>query len=111
MGPKLVNMKLSKAEADAKMGGPSTLATDEPLYPWGLYLNLDNGTLDKLSLDFADLKVGASMTLIAKVEVTSISSNESQGQDANQSAGLQITDLCLEDGAGKATAAAATLYK
>ena len=110
MGPKLVNMKLSKADADAKME-PSSLMTDRPLFPYGLSLSLDDDGLDKLGLTMDDFTVGKSMTLIAQVDVTGCSMNERQGEDASTNISLQITDLCLEDGAGKATAAAATLYK
>ena len=107
---KLVSMKMSKADADAKME-PSSLMTDRPMYPCGLNLNLDDDGLEKLGLTMDDFTVGKSMTLIATVDVTGCSMNERQGEDASTSISLQITDLCLEDGAAKATAAAATLYK
>lgn len=107
---KLVSMKLSKTDADAKMA-PSSMATDRPAYPWGLSVNLDDDCLEKLGIDIADLKVGGKMSLIAQVEVTSLSSNQSKGSAASQSVGLQITDMCLEDGASKAKAAVETLYE
>lgn len=110
MAAKLVSMKISKADREAKTKNGS-IATDAPAYPWGLGINLDDDALEKLGLDVADLKVGATMTLIAKVDVTSLSSNESKGSDAHSSVGLQITDLCLEDGATKAASAAGALYK
>ena len=95
---KMVSMKISKKDRDAKME-PPTLSTDMPLYPWGLSLSLDDDAMEKLGMDIADMKVGSTMSLVATVEVTSCSIQETSGQDANQSVGLQITDMCLEDGA------------
>lgn len=107
---KLVSVKISKAEA-TKHSEPSTLATEGPRYPWGLSINLDEDTLETLDLDIDDFKVGGTMTLIAKVEVTGVSSSETQSSGANENVSLQITDLCLEDGASKAADATAALYK
>lgn len=112
MPTKLVSMKIQKGDRDAPKAEPSSIATDWPAYPWGLNLNLDDDALEKLEIDASDLKVGAKMTLVALVEVSSISINDRMGSDGeSQSVGLQITDLCLEDGATKAAAAAGTLYK
>lgn len=105
---KLVSMKITAAEREKRME-PSSVATDMPAYPWGLGVNLDNESLEKLEIDADDLKVGQTLTLIAKVEVTNLSSNESKGGGSNQSVGLQITEMCLET-KGSAAAAADTLY-
>lgn len=109
MATKLVSMKIDKAER-AKMAEPSCMATDAPTYPYGLSLTLDNDALEKLGIAITDLKVGASMTLVATVEVTSVSSRQTDADDDDESAGLQITALCLEDGGTKAKAASAALY-
>lgn len=107
---KLVSMKIKKGDRDAPQ--PSTIATDWPLYPWGLCLTLDDDSLKKLGLDAGDLKVGSSMTLVANVEVSSISINDRMGSDGeSQNVGLQITDLCLEDRGSKAADLADALYK
>lgn len=103
---KLVNMKISKAEQE-KRSEPSTIATERPMYPWGLNLNLDNDTLEKLGIDGLP-KVGESYAIIATASVSSVSSSESEG-GAHRSLSLQITDLCLED--GKAKDIAKKLYK
>ena len=87
---KLVSMKISKAERE-KMNKPMALVGDAgPAYPWGLSVNLDQDSLEKLDLDANDLKVGKTLTLIATVEVTNLSSNESKDGGSNQSVGLQI---------------------
>lgn len=105
---KLVSMKMSKTDL-AKRAEPSTIATDAPMYPWGLSVNLDDDSLEKLEIDVGDMKVGDYKVLIAKVEVTSLSSNESKG-GGNQSATLQIMEMCLEDGDDTARVAK-SLYK
>lgn len=103
---KLVNMKID-AKAREERDKPSSIAADQPMYPWGLSINLDNDALEKLGIDVSDLEVGETRLLIAKVEVTSLASNESKGGGTNQSASLQITDCCLEAApAGKAATAA-----
>lgn len=95
MATKLVSVKISKAERK-KMSEPSSLAEgDQPLYPWGLSISLDTETLTKMGIDTLP-DVGESYMLIAKVDVTNVSSNESEG-GKSRSVGLQITDLCLED--------------
>lgn len=113
MDGKLVSLKIAKGDRDAKDAAPSSLMTDGPAYPWGLSITLDQDVLDKLDMSIDNFKVGATMALIAKVEVTACSSEERQGSDARQSVGLQITHVCIEEGAGKATSAAkagAALY-
>jgi hypothetical protein len=104
----LVSMKLSKKDAKA-MTEPST-SMQRPAYPYGLSLSLDDEALKKLGVKVEDVEVGATMTLIAKVDVTAVSKNESEGQPARENVSLQITDLCLEDSGSKATKAAGALY-
>jgi hypothetical protein len=103
---KLVSMKMSSAE-QRKRTEPSSIASDAPMYPWGLSLNLDNETLEKLKVDELP-EVGDERLVIAKVKVTSVSSNESES-GSNKSVSLQITEMCLED-AGEKAAAESKLY-
>lgn len=105
----LKSMKLAKKEREVDMA-PSSLATERPAYPWGLGLMLSNEALAKLGVTMEDFTVGATMTLIAKVDVTAVSKNESEGQAPMENVSLQITAMCLEDGASKAATAAESLY-
>jgi len=93
-------MKLSKADREKSLGGlgPS-MSEDGPTYPYGLNVSLEEAAIAKLGIDLP--KVGTAMTLIATVDVTSVSSNEHAGGQ-RRTVSLQITDLCLEAGAGKA---------
>ena len=95
--PKLVSMKITPKEQKARMEG-KPMEADAPMYPWGLEVQLDDSALEKLGIDVGDLAVGEYKLLIAKVEITSISSNESKGGGDNQRASLQIVECCLEDG-------------
>jgi len=106
----LVSMKISAAERE-KRDAASTMAADAPAYPYGLSLQLEDATLRKLDVKATDYKVGDTLALVAKVEVTSISSHESKGGWSNDSVGLQITDLCVEDEGANVSDAAKALYK
>lgn len=105
---KLVSMKISKAEREARYAEPS-VAADAPQYPWGMSINLDSDACKKLGLDVDELKPGQKLGLVATVEVTSLSVNKSQGGGDNQNVSLQITECCIET--GDAADAAEALYK
>lgn len=103
---KLVSMQLTAAEREEAMGGSIAGKPQGPRYPWGLSVTLDNDTLDKLGLTLPT--VGKTLTLIARVAVTSVSSTtESPDGGPNRSVSLQITDLCVEDEDAAADAAKA----
>jgi len=87
---KLASMKLDpeqqKKEADS-------MVTDKPVYPWGLCVELNEDALQKLGMkDLPD--VDDSMTLTARVVVTSVSSNATTDGE-NRRVSLQITDMEL----------------
>ena len=92
--PKLVSMKITKEERD-KRTEPSSLATDGPAYPYGLTVQLDNDSLEKLGIKTLP-DAGEKYTLIAAVTVVGVSSSESES-GKNRSVSLQLTALCLED--------------
>jgi hypothetical protein len=104
---KLVNMKVDRSSVEEK-SEPASIAADAPMYPYGLSISLDEDALEKLGLEADDLEIGDTKLLIAKVEVTSISSNKSKNGGDMSNVSLQITDCCLEEApAGKA---ATSLY-
>lgn len=107
MATKLVNMKVSKAEREARYSEKS-VAADAPSYPYGLSINLDDEALEKLGLEELPA-VDAKVMIVAKATVTNVSSNASTGGEKRRSIALQITDLCLESGSSKD--AATELYK
>jgi len=100
---KLKSMALSKTEQD-KMAAPQT-ADDQPRYPWGLSLTLDDETLEKLGFGDELPDVGAMKDLVARAKVTSVSSNDVDGGKKRRSVSLQITELaCSYDGDKKSHA-------
>lgn len=107
----LTNMQLSKAEQKDLVAGPGN-TDNAPRYPWGLSLNLDEESLEKLGItgdgDLPD--VGAELVLTAKVKVTSVSSNEVDGDKTRQSVGLQICAMSLGPEGGKKKPHADVLY-
>lgn len=91
----LVSMKFTPAEAKAEANEGTALAApeDQPAYPCGLSIYLDDEVLAKLGMTVLP-DVGAPLTLMARVEVRSKSQYENQkGTDTSLS--LQITDMAL----------------
>lgn len=88
---KLVSMKLDKAEQKKE----ADIAYDPPEYPWGLSVELNDDALDKLGItDLPD--VGDTMTLTARVCVTTVSSNATESGESRRMS-LQIEALALSD--------------
>lgn len=97
---KLTSMKMTKAERDSRNEPKSVI--EDTVYPWGLQIRLDTEALEKLAIDKMP-EVGDEMTVVARVKVSSVSSNESTG-GKNKNLELQITDMCLEKEGAKAAA-------
>lgn len=93
---KKTDMKLPprKPTAEEKLYPTMCDPSNDPEYPYGLCINLDEQQLAALGMK--DLpKVGASITIEATANVTSVSENETQG-GTRRSLSLQITELGLE---------------
>ena len=104
----MVNMKMSSEESKEYTAVDSVSEPDAPRYPYGLCIDLDDGSMEKLGIK--DLPaVGTEMTIMAKVVVKSVSSNQYEGGDAESRMSLQITDMEV-GGASKASNAATMLY-
>lgn len=89
----LIDMQNTAQEAQAQVG--LTPAADAPKYPWGLEINLNDDSLDKLGVKTLPA-VGTEVTIVAKATISSTSerSTESDGNCASMS--LQITDMRLD---------------
>lgn len=97
----LVSMKISAA-GRKQLAEPSMIGEkDGPRYPYGLSIELDDEALDKLGVKTLP-KVGSVQTLVARVEVTSVSSNQGPDKQKRERVSLQITDCCLEPEAAAA---------
>lgn len=93
---KLVSMKLPPRDksAEEKMYPSMCSPGDEPEYPYGLCINLDEKQLAQLGLATLP-KVGGTVTLQAKGTVSSVSENQTQ-DGTRRSLSVQITDLGVE---------------
>ncbi|KAG2171874.1 hypothetical protein INT44_002519 [Umbelopsis vinacea] len=89
------------------LGYPDS-AEDQPAYPYGLSICLDDETLAKLGITELP-KVGTVMQLTALVEVCSVSQYENQ-DGADNSLSLQITDMELAAGNGAEKPIANRIY-
>lgn len=93
---KLISMQMTKKERE-KQYEPAVASSDNaPVYPWGLALNLDSATLDKLGIESLP-EVGSKLTLVAEVSVTGANENKTTG-GTSRSINLQITKMCLGEG-------------
>lgn len=93
----LKSMKLPPRDKSAEEKMYPTMCGDDgdgPKYPYGLCINLDEQQLDALGLKDSP-KVGGTVTIQAKAEITSVSENQTQ-DGTRRSLSIQITDLGLE---------------
>lgn len=102
----MVSMKMDKEEAK-ELTQPEPGNTPE--YPYGLELHLDDKALAKLGLSQPPA-VGTQLTVSARITVTSASSYQTQGGEAEASSCWQITDMEVGSGASSSADAAAKLY-
>lgn len=96
---KLTSMKLDPAALKAR-SEPASSVIDQPVYPYGLHVRLEEDALKALGMTSLP-KVDSYMTLTAHVCVTSVSSNEHKSTDAkgehrHRSVELQIEAMALE---------------
>jgi len=96
----LVDMTIEKDDSQTKEAGnaPTIAKSDSPKYPYGLALNLDTATVEKLGLEGCE--VGDEYEITAKAKVTSISENDTEGSDYNKTISLQITSMSVDEGSG-----------
>jgi hypothetical protein len=70
---------------------PGEIEYEEPMYPYGLCIRLEQDQMEKLSITTLP-SVGTEMTITAKVFVKGTSAYETQG-GKDMSMELQITDM------------------
>lgn len=87
----LLSMELSPTEAKQE----SACEPEPPKYPWGLCIDLNEDSLQKLGIDTLP-ELGTTMTIVAKAEVQSASSSQYQGDEKpRMNLSLQITDMAI----------------
>jgi hypothetical protein len=94
----MADMKMSKSETIA-YSEVAEKESDEPQYPYGLCIHLEQDQLDKLGIKELP-EVGAKMMLHANAYVKTVSEYSTQsGQDRRVE--LQITQLEISEGEAK----------
>lgn len=96
----LIDMKHTGTDSDSLVASDG----DQPDYPWGLTLELNDEVLTKLGLDSLP-SVGSSMQLQARVKITSVGENESDSGGKSRHVSLQITALALGSAADQTSPA------
>lgn len=89
------DMALSPEEK--KDAARETLIADRPNYPYGLRLQIDPESYDKLQLSEAP-EVGKKFLLLAEVEVVSLEKGNHKDDVEKYSMGLQVTKMELSKG-------------
>ena len=107
MADHLVSMKVTKKETKML---EAPISADNPRFPWGLEINLQDEELAKLGITTLP-GVGTKGSLMANVTVTRASESEDERDGKvkiSRSLSLQITDLTLD---AAADTAANTIFK
>lgn len=96
MADKLVDMKFTKAEAKAEAEEYSKPSLDnEPQYPWGLQIRLEDESLAKLGI--TDLpEIGAEYHLTVIAEVQSATESKMASGKTDRCVCLQITMMGID---------------
>jgi len=71
---------------------------NEPVYPWGLEVSLEDKSIEKLKIDVENISAGDEVYFLAKAQVTRVSFHEnidykSGKKSGNNDLGLQITEM------------------
>lgn len=90
------DLKITKKEAKAKSESMVIGSPDQERYPYGLRLDLNNDTLEKLGMTKLP-SVGTVLMFEAKAKVVGSRQSATEGSE-NRSIELQITHIDLEEG-------------
>lgn len=66
---------------------------DQPEYPWGLTINLENESIEKLGVNFKRFPVGRKVKLVCEAEVVSASMESMKDGKDSKSIRLQIVSM------------------
>lgn len=102
----MVNLKMSREE---RKEYAEVTAMDEPQYPYGLCVDLDDDTLAKLGITSLPA-VGTAIQFTARAVVKSTSSNQYEGSEPESRMSLQITDMEVGDASRTSSDSATALY-
>lgn len=93
----MVSMKMSDEERSEYN---DTVMSGQPLYPWGLCINLDDDSLKKLGIEKLP-ELDQVMEMKIKVQVTSVNSRKESNDEDESSCSMQITDMEMVESGSK----------
>ena len=75
---KLISLKRKpKRSLRRKLSEAPIMGADESEYPWGLELNLENESIEKIGIDVENTNVGDDVYFTARAKINSVSESES----------------------------------
>ena len=94
----LVSMKRvpEKKSKDAKSDLCCSAPCSASEYPWGLTINLENESLNKLEFGDELPKVGSTVKIVAEAKVESVSSRSDKDNKSNRTVSLQIVKMAVK---------------
>jgi hypothetical protein len=90
----MINMQVD--EKDAKKETIEAIENEEPKYPWGLQLNMNNDELEKLGLMDEKIKVGDEIRIEAVCKVIGVNEDETLNEGIRKNVRYQITEMEIE---------------
>jgi hypothetical protein len=84
-------MKDLALDEDDKIDYANPIMSKAPDYPWGLNINFENSTLEKLGIDATKVSVGDVVMMHCLVKITNVGCNEREGPS-----GKAIEDYRIE---------------
>lgn len=94
MAEKLVDLKMSPAEAKRNMGIGKPVEADLPEYPWGTRFTLRDEHLKKMGLSAKDFEIGAEVSIVAVGRICEVSSRDARKPKTEVE--IQMTKLRIE---------------
>ncbi len=104
----MINLKMSREERK-EYGEVAVTDSEGPQYPYGLCIDLDDDTLEKLGITSLPA-VGTAIQFTARAVVKSTSSNQYEGSEPESRMSLQITDIEPGDASRSSSDSATALY-
>ena len=96
----MINLSMSEMEKK-EQAAPTSVLYDTPNYPYGLKIQIDHETYEKIMGNSEPPKVGSKMIMHAQVEVCSVYADAGKDDEPKYSMGLQITDMELKQSEAK----------
>jgi hypothetical protein len=94
----MINLSMSESEMEKK---EESVLYETSKYPYGLKIQIDHETYEKIMGNSEPPKVGSKMIMHAQVEVCSVYADTGKDGESKYSMGLQITDMELKQSEAK----------